>query len=75
MFPAGIYYNHKNNAVRTERVNLVFELIRRLSDNLDTNKKGQTLSFLHLSPSADSRGQSSNFLEDLLNIDRFGLIA
>lgn len=56
IFPEGIYYDHKNQAFRTERVNEVFEIIRRLSGGFDGNKKGQSNTFDCFALSAEREG-------------------
>ncbi len=43
LFPEGILYSKKNNRVRTQRVNGVFDSIQPLSRVLEKNKKGNLL--------------------------------
>ena len=49
VFPEGIYYDRKNITYRTERVNIVFELIYSFTEGLKENKRGQASSFAGLS--------------------------
>jgi hypothetical protein len=39
VFPKGIFYNKKNDTVRTLKINTLFNAIRFLSINSDENKK------------------------------------
>ncbi len=52
VFPEGIYYNHEKGAFRTDKVNVVFELIASLSSVSGGNKKGTKSCFDILSLSA-----------------------
>ena len=56
MFPTGIGYDNKNDALRTERVNVIFDLIPRLEAISDDNEKGQTGILDRLSLSAETKG-------------------
>lgn len=42
LFPEGIYYERKNSAYRTDRVNTVFTLIASLTSQLENKKTGQS---------------------------------
>ena len=70
--PDGIVYNRKNDVVRTQKVNSVFELTRSLSISFSKNKSGQKNKSVNLSASVTPNLQSSNFLvEDLREIGLF----
>lgn len=56
VFPEGIYYNRQNGAFRTERVNVIFEMISTLTKDSDQLKKGQNQVNLTLSLSAVRAG-------------------
>jgi site-specific DNA recombinase len=49
IFPEGIYYDRKNSTYRTERTNVIFELIHSISEALMPIKKGQISSSADLS--------------------------
>lgn len=49
MFPDGIVYDRKNDIVRTNKVNSVFELTRSLSIRFSKNKSGQKNKNINLS--------------------------
>ncbi|MEM6721731.1 MAG: recombinase family protein [Bacteroidota bacterium] len=56
MFPDGIVYDRKNDAVRTNKVNSVFELTRSLSISFNKNKSGQKNKNVNLSAPVTSAG-------------------
>ena len=56
MFPDGIVYDRKNDAVRTQKVNSVFELTRSLSIRFSENKSGQKNKNVNLSAPVTSAG-------------------
>ena len=56
LFPEGIYFDKKNQAVRTERVNEVFNTISSISEELQQEKKGQTNTTINLSLSVERAG-------------------
>ena len=49
LFPEGIYYDRKNGNYRTERVNIVFDLINSITEELEGNIKGQINDEINLS--------------------------
>ena len=55
VFPEGIFYDRKNATYRTERTNVVFELIYSFTEEIKNNKKGQTSDFTDLSLSVPRR--------------------
>ncbi len=56
MFPEGLYYDRKNQAFRTERVNEVFGLIAQLSSDLEGKEKGTNVKDQRLSLLAERAG-------------------
>ena len=50
LFPEGIYYDRKNGNYRTERVNIIFDVISSFSEELKETKKGQINDEINLSP-------------------------
>ncbi|WP_146151248.1 hypothetical protein [Chitinophaga niastensis] len=56
IFPEGIVYDRKNEALRTGKVNEVFALIAGLSGNTGSNEKGTNHTDDDLSPFADRTG-------------------
>ena len=51
LFPEGIYYDRKNDNYRTERVNIIFDLINSITGNGSEEERGQTNREINLSPS------------------------
>ena len=49
LFPEGIYYDRKNGNYRTERVNIIFDLINSITEELEGNIKGQINDEINLS--------------------------
>jgi site-specific DNA recombinase len=56
LFPEGIVYDLKNNAFRTDRVNVIFMLMAQLANNTGAKEKEQTNSLACLSLSAEREG-------------------
>ena len=56
LFPEGLIYDRKNDHYRTQNVNVVIELIRRLSEGYELKKEGQTTFSNDLSASVVRRG-------------------
>ena len=56
LFPEGIIYSKKNEAFRTEKVNMFFELVADAAKDTDENKKGTNKVLPCLSPSAEREG-------------------
>jgi site-specific DNA recombinase len=56
IFPEGIYYNHKKDRVRTEKVNSVFSLIAQMTGILDKKETRQNNDELDLSGLVELRG-------------------
>jgi len=65
VFPSGIGYDKSKGRVRTERVNTIFSAIPLLSRSLAKTKSGEPVDFNQFSARVTSRGNSSNFLEDM----------
>jgi site-specific DNA recombinase len=55
LFPEGIYYERKISSYRTERTNIVFELIRSMTEEINKTKKGQISNSADLSLSVPRR--------------------
>lgn len=62
VFPEGIFYDRKTGELRTERVNVIFELLCSLDGVSPENEKGQTDILTRLSLSAGWKGLQSNTL-------------
>ncbi len=56
IFPDGIVYDHKKQAIRTEKVNLIFQKISSLSADSGDNEKGQTNEIIDLSSQVGKTG-------------------
>ena len=56
VFPEGIFYDRKKAAYRTERTNVVFELIYSFTEAMKDNEKGQAGDFADLSLSVRMKG-------------------
>jgi site-specific DNA recombinase len=55
IFPAGIWFDAKNNEYRTTEINPIFSLIRQLSRDLEGPKKGTFHTSVEKSPSVSRR--------------------
>ena len=68
VFPDGLGYDFQNKRVQTFRVNSIFAQIACLSDKLGANKKGNFQNNFENSLLVTSKGQSSNFLNEDINL-------
>lgn len=72
MFLNGIVYDRRNDVVRTQKVNSVFELTRSLSISFSKNKSGQKNNNVNLSALVWANLESSTFwVEDLREMNIF----
>lgn len=69
IFPEGIYYNHKKDTVRTEKVNSVFSLIAQMTCILDKKETRQNNDELDLSGFVELRGVENMQLFICISID------
>lgn len=63
LFPKGMLYDRKNDAVRTPEVNVVFTQIARLTGGLGQKKTGQTNYQIDLSGQVGETGRLSNSIQ------------
>lgn len=55
IFPEGIYYDRKLDEYRTQNVNIIFEVIQRVSENIIKKKGDSSLNIFELSPSVERK--------------------
>ena len=68
MFPNGLGYDKPNDRVQTTRENTIFSVIPSLSIKIENIKKGEPIPLNQFSDLVTSKGQSSNFLTDDINL-------
>ena len=68
MFPEGMLYDKKNDAVRTNRVNALFREIAIQSKVLDETKNDNPFMDCHFGSNVGTITGSSDFWEDLQTI-------
>jgi hypothetical protein len=59
-----LLYPHRRNAhdYRTENVNIVFDVMKRVSESIKKKKGDSSLNIFELSPSVEASTEKSNFL-------------
>lgn len=70
VFPEGVNYDKENRQCRTQRVNLIFEIIACISKNIQNKKTEQSNGLSDLSGLVDWERRVSNLF--VQNLERFG---